>query len=364
MQRVADLVNRGEYGQALVRLWMIAGQNDGQTLRLNAWERTRDANGFGDQVGRFRRDLQSETAVTAEAIDAAPLAFVVALDETTWLLHTSQPSSGQLFEEDRQRFWLLPTELSAERTPLGRQTGNREAWFRRHRVVPEMTTTSIHVNVIAATGRLAEFCHELAAKDEFALLGWIGHFDDSARLKSDLSSAGRFWLLGLSPPDVRQDSIRDALNRAAADGAHVVLLPEFTVDLAGRKVVATWLLEHSDHPFCLVVAGSFHEDTGKGRFNTAELLNHLGERLFVHRKLRLYGSAEGLAEYVGVGNSMTVLVTAIGTLTVLICRTSWTRTNRWRPCCRRCRSIGCSFQATAIRRLPTITSSARPTSPS
>ena len=158
------------------------------------------------------------------------------------------------------------------------------------------------------------------AQDGVRLTVWIGHFVDDARLQYDTNAAQRFRLREIQPAGQRNDSITGSLERAAAAGAHVVLLPELTVDLSARRLVAEWLNEHPDNPFAMVVAGSFHEDTDEGWYNTAELWNRHGEPILKHRKLRLFGEAEGFTEDVAMGNRLDILVTSIGTFALLICK--------------------------------------------
>lgn len=272
MNRVAALVGRGDYGQALVCLWVLAGQRTADTSLLNAWERERNATAFLTQVEQFRRRLQEETQLTADEIDAAPLAFVTALDEARALDEESLPTFEMPFEEEGAGYWLTRIEIASRRpVPLARQTGNREAWFKRHRIIPVRTSHGMEVRVTVAPRRLAHFLEARIAGGSVTLHGWVGHFRDAARLQWDTSAAGRFRLRRIHPADTRNDSIRESLEQASECGSQVVVLPEFTVDLDGRKVVADWMVAHPEHPFLLVVAGSFHEDTPEGCYNTAEL---------------------------------------------------------------------------------------------
>jgi predicted amidohydrolase len=74
----------------------------------------------------------------------------------------------------------------------------------------------------------------------------------------------------------------------------------------------------------LVVAGAFHEPEQATNpllaHNTAPVFTGNGRRLFVHRKLRLFGRDDVGAECAQVGNRLHVLITPIGCMTVLICK--------------------------------------------
>ncbi|MSP96955.1 MAG: hypothetical protein EXR29_06955 [Betaproteobacteria bacterium] len=321
MKRVATLVNHGEYGQALVRLWVLSGQRESNDLVLNGWEGARDAAAHPGQVKAFRSALEKGQPPTAAQIATAPLAFVEALDQENRLLHRRHPWSETPFEEEGAGYWLVPVELARrQEVPLARQPGDREKWFKCHSVIPVRTSNGIEVVASSATGRLAQAMAEIVKGDEVTLTVWIGHFNDAALLESEVSPAKRRRFRRIQPAEVRNASIFDTLEPAAAAGAHAVVLPELTVDLEARKLIATWLIRNPEHPFELVVAGSFHEETADGWFNTAELWNRHAESLISHRKLRLYGDADGFAEDVNAGGRISVFVTAAGSFSLLICK--------------------------------------------
>ena len=319
MQRVAALVENGDCLQALLRLWILAQEREGETSRLNRWERERASNqDFRRQIEAFRASLETDgEIIAASAITAAPLAFLRALDAfASDSLEETPPSSP--IEEDGRRCWVVRTSTPL-RSRLDHQTGCIGAQLTHHRIIPEQTAYGIRVAVLSASGRMAAALSSLAqAGDELRV--WIGHVRDGARLTWETSPAGRFRLTGISPAESRHDSLRATLTRASESGAHAVILPEFTVDLGARHIVAEWLDSNRGHPFLFVVAGSFHEGTQDGWFNTAELWDHSAATVLAHRKLRLFGEADGLAEDVGEGNHVSVLVTPIGTLTLLICK--------------------------------------------
>ena len=321
MHRVAQLVGQGEYRQALVRLWVLAGQHPTGTSTLNIWELNRNKKAFEDDVNGFRRRLLNEVSVSAAEIGASPLAFVSAIDEVLATLQTSMPFHPMPFEEEGVEYWLTRAELApSQRVPFARQMSNREAWFKWHSITPTQTSHGIAVQITAASGRVAEHLAALARGKTVQLRGWVGHFEDDARVQFDQSAADKLWFRELQPVSARLASIQTTFEHAATTGCHVVVLPECTVDLAGRAAARDWIVQHPEHPFLLVVAGTFHEHLPDGRFSTAELWNHMAEPLLVHRKLRPFGSADGMGEDINQGNRLTVLSTPIGSVAVLICK--------------------------------------------
>ncbi len=113
------------------------------------------------------------------------------------------------------------------------------------------------------------------------------------------------------------------LQQAASAGAHVVVFPEFTLDLLHKEQLRAHLRK-TPSSVQMVVAGAFHveemEAAGPATFNISPVLSGNGSLLFAHRKLRLFGSKDDGTEFAQVGNQLHVLVTPIGCMTVLICK--------------------------------------------
>jgi predicted amidohydrolase len=85
------------------------------------------------------------------------------------------------------------------------------------------------------------------------------------------------------------------------------------------------LRHHATRPAMLLL-GSFHEECSGGLFNCARLLDGFtGLPIFEHRKLRPFGSygqgnGPDRAEAILPGTGLTLLVTALGNWTALICK--------------------------------------------
>ena len=125
----------------------------------------------------------------------------------------------------------------------------------------------------------------------------------------------------VAPASARQQSVDATVAEAAQAGAQIIVFPEFTLDLDQRAKLVELLTRQTWPSLLMVVAGSFHEGVAGEFFNTAPLYcAATGEALLVHRKLRLFGGFDEGAEQVSVGNSVQVLVTPVGCITVLICK--------------------------------------------
>ncbi len=167
----------------------------------------------------------------------------------------------------------------------------------------------------------------------FAKLGasikiWIGHFADGADVRWDqprpIKKSCRTTEVTHSP--TRITSLLDQLERAKNAGANFIVFPEFALDIAQRKIVAQWLKNNECPQLLYTVPGSFHEpdavDSGMTPpkyFNTAPLFDPEGNVIFTHQKLQLFGK-DGLVENISIGNTLHVLATPVGCLTVLICK--------------------------------------------
>lgn len=321
MKRVHALVWDANYGQALVRLWILAGERIGGTLALNEWERGRDEGAFKTRVTSFVEALERENPPALVEMQSEPLAFVQALDRFYALLQSTKPFVQLPYSEDDKDYWLVPVELSARQTvPLARQTGNPEAWFIWHAIIPVRTSHNLNVSVTTARAQLADAFRNVDVEQGVAMPIWIGHLHDGCRIKLEPSGVDRFKAVSVGPAEARTKSIRTSLQNAASAGALLLVLPELTVDIEARTTVAVWLQEHPEHPFEMVIAGSFHEQTVDGWYNTAELWNRHAEVVIKHRKIRLFGDADGIAEDVQTGDGVSVLVTPAGTFTLLICK--------------------------------------------
>ena len=327
MQRVAELVRNGELEQALVRMWVLAGQNNGNAL--NQWINSRGIPHLFEQTCKnLSCDIQSETGLTTHRIITAPLACVVALDGIVRSTYRSQPSVKiRTYQEEGAEYWLTPKLLAVPQTiSMRRQSSNREAWFQHMVIIPKRTSQGIGVNLKDSGWGIWLRSKEILRQPTPRLGIWISHFQDTAKLELVFSPEGNFRAQGVESADVRLNSILDTLNRAAHERAVVLLMPELTVSLEARDHMKKWLDENRDHSLQLIVAGSFHECVGEvssgnsNWFNTAEIWTARGEPLAIHKKLRPFGEATGGSENIHVGNEVTVLSSPFGLMTLLICK--------------------------------------------
>ena len=324
MERVAQLLDPGfagySYRSALLRLWVLAS-NDQQ---LNHWEQEANETTVAPHRAHFLERLQNELPIQVEAIQAQPLALIRALDD--YLASTRLPDTKtSVMTDEGKDFWLVPVQLEARRqAAMNRQPARLAKWFHHHAALPALTAHGIAVTVSEARSSLHTALQRLANQPGEKLKVWIAHFDDGADVVWDRQTSPiKNWRTqSVEPHDIRSESAIQTLSNAAKAGAQVVVFPEFSLDIQHREHVAAFLRQNTCS-IQLVVAGAFHESEPTGNmvaYNTAPVFTGSGSKLFAHRKLRLFGTAEFGAEFCELGNGLHVLITPIGCMTVLICK--------------------------------------------
>ncbi|OGB30011.1 MAG: hypothetical protein A3F78_08685 [Burkholderiales bacterium RIFCSPLOWO2_12_FULL_61_40] len=325
MKRVAQLLQQHDLRQALVRLWVLGSNGP----RLNTWEQTRSTDeALESERQQFLTDIQSQVTPSMDRIKAAPLALIRALDD--YIAHTNSPyNTPARFDtetlartEDGKGYWLAPVVLQARRNAsLNRQACNLGAWFHRHVVLPTETAYGLRVHINISQSTVSEGFTKLWSDEQPALKVWIGHFNDAADVQWTRNDIGNWRTACVAPQDVRSASLLTAVASATEAGANIIVFPEFTLDMDHRQALVRHLYRNPTPSLFMVLAGSFHETEGHKAFNTAPLYSSdTGETLLTHRKLRIFGDFDHGAEQVDLGDSVHVLVTPIGCMTVLICK--------------------------------------------
>jgi predicted amidohydrolase len=339
MQRLARLLdtNQAEHSlrQALVRLWLLAAA-PGQ---LNRWEQQENEPSVQKTLPDFRARLDTEAAFKATEIQQQPLTLIRALDEHLAAqrragLNKRVGAGRTCLTENGKDHWLVPVVLQTRRgASLARQASNHARWFQHHAVLPALTAHGQQVTLEASSSMLDTALQTLASQRNAALNVWVAHFDDGADVQwtREFSPVNNWRATEVQPHQARAASVATTLDNARRAGAHVVVFPEFTVDIAHRSHIVQLLRNQpQDSPVQLVVAGSFHEPVAPGgsghvhpqhaAYNTAPVFNGQGRVLWSHQKLRLFGDNRHGSEHAEVGNRLHVLLTPLGCMTVLICK--------------------------------------------
>lgn len=211
---------------------------------------------------------------------------------------------------------------------LAQQPGNLIHWVHHHCVLPTETPHGIKVALQFTQSSVDDKLHALWSAGKPQLKVWIAHFDDQAALKGSThqSAVGDWQATHIEPSQVRLASLQSSIDQAQVAGAHVIVFPELTVDLAQRALLIKRLRQQPGGSLVLMQVGSFHETVpAEGKtFNTAPLVNAQGRELLVHRKLRPFSKVapgeDAVTEDISLGDTIHVLATPVGLLTILICK--------------------------------------------
>lgn len=324
METVLELIREQALRDALVRLWVLASRRNDDDLVLNAWERNKDESRFQGLAKQLRKLLQQGKPIGRIHAEQEPLALITALDK---FLADDQRAARKFssipFEVDGREYWLVRHPLARRNSAsMASQANNPNAWFQNHSVIPRLLgdpEAPISIMIAQPDSVTAQALEKILVQDSLRI--YVAHFVDGVRLAMQTTAAGKCFALGLSAPDVRGASIRATLDRALTDGAHVVVFPELTVTQEHRKLIDQWRMgtrESANAPI-LILSGSFHEEVAGRRVNRAELLG-LSGRLMTHEKIRPFGAADGMAEDIASGGTLTLLSTPIGLVAIPICK--------------------------------------------
>ena len=225
-----------------------------------------------------------------------------------------------LFGSGERARYVVP--LGRERRPrTASQGGVLYTHLRNHALVPPRVVVPARPAEIPVRVKTVEngFEHALAR----AALGVATtSFEDGATLEWHGERAA-----SIRGGDDRASELWTALQAAALNGFDLLVAPELTVTPAARQWIVRqlrWGAEPSGatsaNRFPLLVPGSFHEQVD-GRFvHRAVLLDGVGNTLAEHHKLVPYGVFDHFMEDIQLGDSITLLVTPIGTVAIAICK--------------------------------------------
>lgn len=205
----------------------------------------------------------------------------------------------------------------------------------RHVVIPQLNRLSAYVSR-ALEVRIEEGDLRVALASPFADLIYSIR-SDPARCGAD-GTPYRFSELALDHLDVARSTLAQILNRCAEGRVDILCFPELTLDttLLGELRLLLETRNQNQHPL-LVVAGSFHVDSGGRWVNRCRILSGRGEILASQDKCVFYRvpaiqaqASPGLRALLGIderggyedidlSSTLNVLETPLGRLATPIC---------------------------------------------
>ena len=274
---------------ALARLYLGLRENHPAT-EIAVRTATADQGRHADRVSNLRSHLDRAAAI-AEVVDEADcLSLLEALDTFAADQFAGREPAVVLVESPDVKAWVQRRPTFANPV-FARQPNHLQHWMRRHWVFP-VRHHGIEIHVRSANDSVLFEAGLAEALTSGELRVHLGGFDDGVTPQWN-TPRPRYGCITLSDEEARWTSIVAVLEKATSEGAHVLVLPELTVTPTLRGRVAKWLARNPDHPFQIVVPGSFHQVVDGVRRNVAVAFDRFGDEILKHRKLSPMRVAEG-----------------------------------------------------------------------
>jgi predicted amidohydrolase len=245
-----------------------------------------------------------------------PLALMEALDQFLFERYAShRPAPPCLLSHGKEKYFIYRRVGAYGATPRhAEQTGHLQSRLRHHWIIPARIE-GIKISIKSASAIQTILCAPFEA-DELSVL--VCAFPDGVTPKW-LPLQGNAWISEeLTDPETRWASALGAIKEAARQGAHIVVLPELSISPILRRRISEWLDDEADHPFLLVLPGSFHEEKEGKVYNTAALFGRSGKEILSHKKLTTF-SDKDKREGTQTGDSIELLDTPLGLIGIPIC---------------------------------------------
>lgn len=253
------------------------------------------------------------------------LAVLSALDryrsEQYPVSHSPQPARVRLGDHEPE-VWVQPRPRGWC-PAIARQPNQLLYWMPRHWVY-----RGTHAGIRIRPRFGADLADLQRRLDEALKAGqlrcWVGGFLDDVDPDWE-HTPPRYGAERLKNASLRWESLRAMLEAAAADKAHVLVLPELTVTPALRDEVAAWLCTpENEHTFLVVVPGSFHVGPAGERCGEAVLLDSHGNVRLRHRKLKpmMLDDHEGMPqvrEEIRGHSELNLVASPLGPIAIGIC---------------------------------------------
>ncbi len=257
--------------------------------------------------------------------DQSPLALLQAIDRYLFTLSGGRDDSeAARCRAGNTDYWLVRRPFPTIDKPVyAKHYGHLQSWLRYHWIVPT-GISGYSIQVTPCTGPAWERLDDCLTREEARL--YIGNFNDGVEPAWLDDNKPNYRAQELTDLDKRHAGLERHLRQASDEEATIVVLPELTLCPTLRSHCARWLFEHPDHPFALVLPGSFHQQSldRNNWFNRSGLLDPLGETLMGHDKLQASGDLAGdgypgWREDIHVGEQIPLLNTPLGLMAMPIC---------------------------------------------
>lgn len=317
MDAVIEDIRKRELHRALLRLWLALREDHPRLQRAESLR--------GSESGTHRavKDALLDILVSGNHLKLADLdsrhelAFLQALDESLWLFHDATGRAPRVPLGLDGRTWYLHRRVTTAgaKARHAAQSGHLQSWCCYHWVLPH-EVGGFQVKLVQVPDSLGSALEAALGAGQLRMA--IASFADTVTPAWEEHEPPIWRAITLNDEARRWESIRATLERAAGEGAQIVVLPELTVTPRLVDAVRTWLDDRPIPPFLALVPGSFHLLLGGGLCNHAELLDGYGQTLIVHRKLKPFGTSEK-KEGIVTGDRIELLDTPVGLMAMPIC---------------------------------------------
>jgi predicted amidohydrolase len=253
----------------------------------------------GALVAELRNDLESvdeNEAILGIFALLSALAIHIRVTQERELFSSIEPYSNSA----GVRYWL-----GLRRPPLGGRIPNpRRDPLKLHWMLAECHLPLSVAPAVIKEGELTRirldknlenFWQKRIARSGFRLavspLSYQVKIKGESRHRPEHDPPYAFHLTSLEPIEEQTAALTTVLERASSEGASVLVLPELRMPPPLLAAVKTFLRTQTvdeQNGLLMVVAGSWHVEVENKRFNRCVVLNHFGEELWTHDKLRPY----------------------------------------------------------------------------
>ncbi len=314
---------------------VVAGENLARSQGVHPFEIKPPRRGGPSLRHRLRDPVREISTREGEELDLYALRWLSALDE---LLNQRQDDRlGQTWITGidgmeyrvRRRNHFLADVLEEQVTTEQDQSGTRDLYARFHAAVPrsaEGITIDVKAEVDWAGPLLGHRLKRERERRRLNVMLWpLETILDYPALHGEPRDF--VSLDGLSNEDALQVEVQSALATARALEVSILVFPELAIPARTRKVIRRTLAGHGPDGYpLLTLLGCCHRRAPEGGdFNEAVLLGPAGAELCCHRKLTSFTHIINrdrtlfVAEQLRTGTTVSVLESALGNLTPLIC---------------------------------------------
>ncbi|MEZ5583080.1 MAG: nitrilase-related carbon-nitrogen hydrolase [Candidatus Competibacteraceae bacterium] len=244
------------------------------------------------------------------------LAVLEALDNYLWIAYgpISRRTPASRIEIGGEGFMVHRRVVTQQPAHVSK-SGHLRKWLKHHWIIPEHQH-GYTIQRLSANSAISLPCNELRAEGQLKI--YAKSFPDQVQ-PAWLDQQPPAWsAFELTDAKKRWQGVLSALEDAARQNAHIVIFPELTLPPDLQNQVSAWLDEHSNHPFVLVLPGTFHAQVENTVYNECALFDRHGNPVLHHRKLTRVNQ-DDRPEKITTGECVQLLDTPIGLIGMPIC---------------------------------------------